>query len=67
MGLGLENPLHLALVVLVILLVFGAKRVPELGRSLGSGMRGFKDALTGETPPAIEPVSEMSSEPPAPA
>jgi Sec-independent protein translocase protein TatA len=29
-------------------MVFGAKRLPEMGRSLGSGLRGFKDSLTGD-------------------
>jgi sec-independent protein translocase protein TatA len=46
--MGLENPIHLAVLLLVVLLVFGAKRLPEMGRSLGSGMRGFRDALSGE-------------------
>lgn len=44
--MGLDNPLHIAFLLLVVLLVFGAKRLPELGRSLGSGMRGFRDALS---------------------
>lgn len=43
--LGLDNPLHLALLALVLLLVFGAKRLPEVGRSLGSGIREFKDSV----------------------
>jgi sec-independent protein translocase protein TatA len=46
--IGLENPMHIALILLVVLLVFGAKRLPEMGRSLGEGMRGFKQSLTGE-------------------
>ena len=46
--IGLENPIHLIFLLMVLLLVFGAKRLPEMGRSLGSGMRGFKDALTHE-------------------
>ena len=46
--LGLENPLHIAIVVLVVMMVFGAKRLPEMGRSLGSGLRGFKESITGE-------------------
>jgi sec-independent protein translocase protein TatA len=50
MGLGLENPIHLLLVLVVVLLLFGAKRAPEIGRSLGSGIRGFKDSLTGSEP-----------------
>jgi sec-independent protein translocase protein TatA len=47
--MGLENPLHIALILVIVLLVFGAKRLPEMGRSLGSGMRGFRDSLSGET------------------
>jgi sec-independent protein translocase protein TatA len=46
--LGLDNPLHLAFLLAILLLVFGAKRLPELGRSLGAGMRGFKDSISGE-------------------
>ena len=46
--MGLDNPIHLAFLLILLLLVFGAKRLPEMGRSLGSGMRGFKDALSGE-------------------
>jgi sec-independent protein translocase protein TatA len=46
--MGLDNPLHIAFLLILLLLVFGAKRLPEMGRSLGSGMRGFKDTLSGE-------------------
>lgn len=46
--MGLSNPIHIAFVLVLLLLVFGAKRLPEMGRSLGSGMRGFKDSLSGE-------------------
>jgi sec-independent protein translocase protein TatA len=45
--MGLENPLHIAVLLVVLLLVFGARRLPDLGRSLGSGMREFKDGITG--------------------
>lgn len=45
---GLENPLHIAILLVVVLLVFGAKRLPEMGRSLGAGLRGFKESVTGE-------------------
>lgn len=50
--MGLENPLHIAIVLVVVLMVFGAKRLPEMGKGLGEGMRGFKSALTGESHPA---------------
>jgi sec-independent protein translocase protein TatA len=46
--MGLDNPLHIAFLVVILLLVFGARRLPEIGRSLGSGMREFKDSITGE-------------------
>lgn len=46
---GLDNPLHLIFLLLIVLLVFGAKRLPEMGRSLGTGLRGFKEALSGES------------------
>jgi sec-independent protein translocase protein TatA len=57
--LGLDNPIHIIFLLILLLLVFGAKRLPEMGRSLGSGMRGFKDSLSGEPthPPAIEQAS----------
>jgi sec-independent protein translocase protein TatA len=56
--IGLDNPLHIAMLLVVLLLVFGAKRLPEMGRSLGSGLRGFKESLTGEQQPA--PAEELS-------
>jgi len=50
--MGLDNPLHIAFVLILLLLVFGAKRLPEIGQSLGSGLRGFKRSLSGEDEPA---------------
>lgn len=47
--MGLDNPLHIAILVILLLLVFGARRLPEIGRSLGSGMREFKQSVTGES------------------
>jgi sec-independent protein translocase protein TatA len=47
--MGLDNPLHIAFLVVILLLIFGAKRLPEIGRSLGSGMREFKQSVTGES------------------
>ena len=46
--MGLDNPVHIALIALVLLLLFGAKRLPEIGKSLGGGIREFKGSLTGE-------------------
>jgi sec-independent protein translocase protein TatA len=48
--MGLDNPVHIGFLLVILLLVFGAKRLPEMGHSLGAGLRGFKDSLSGETP-----------------
>jgi sec-independent protein translocase protein TatA len=45
--IGLSNPTHIVLLLLIALLLFGAKRLPEIGRSLGHGMREFKDSVSG--------------------
>jgi sec-independent protein translocase protein TatA len=72
--MGLDNPLHIAFLVVILLLVFGARRLPEIGRSLGSGMREFKESITGETksptqtaisPPQQQPATTQT--PPAQA
>jgi sec-independent protein translocase protein TatA len=74
--MGLDNPLHIAFLVVILLLIFGAKRLPEIGRSLGSGMREFKQSVTGEAttqntalPAAQQPAPQMpaAQPPPAPA
>lgn len=49
---GLENPFHLLILLVVVLLFFGAKRLPEMGRSLGKGMREFKGGILGHDNPA---------------
>jgi sec-independent protein translocase protein TatA len=43
---GWTSPTHIVLLLLIALLLFGAKRLPEIGRSLGSGMREFKDSVS---------------------
>jgi sec-independent protein translocase protein TatA len=56
---GLTSPMHIAILLLLALLLFGAKRLPEIGRSLGSGMREFKDSVTQQSlpeAPTHEPV-----------
>ncbi|MGH3007869.1 MAG: twin-arginine translocase TatA/TatE family subunit [Gaiellaceae bacterium] len=56
---GLTSPTHLVLLLLIALLLFGAKRVPEIGRSLGHGMREFKDSVSslGNEDPEPKPES----------
>ena len=60
--IGLDNPVHIAFLLVLLLLVFGAKRLPEMGKSLGSGLRGFKESLSGEST-----ETQTESTPPAPA
>jgi sec-independent protein translocase protein TatA len=62
--LGLENPLHIALILIVVLMVFGAKRLPEMGKSLGTGLRGFKESLSGDEP--SEPLPLLHGDPDVP-
>jgi sec-independent protein translocase protein TatA len=61
--MGLDNPLHLAFIVVLLLLVFGAKRLPEMGRSLGAGMRGFKESINGETSSDHESLTSAEATP----
>lgn len=49
---------ELMILLVVLLLVFGAKRLPEMGRSLGKGMREFKDAVTG-----VEQAASIDAQP----
>ena len=42
---------ELVIVLVILLVIFGAKRLPEVGRSLGAGMRGFKDSISGKDEP----------------
>jgi sec-independent protein translocase protein TatA len=61
---------QIAIVLVIALIVFGPKRLPELGRSLGSGMREFKDSITGkndeEEEKAEQAKLEMQSSQPQP-
>ena len=54
---GWTSPMHIVLLLLIALLLFGAKRLPEIGRSLGSGLREFKDSVTHQSAP--EPAQQL--------
>jgi len=66
--MGLDNPLKIGLIIIVLLLVFGAKRLPEIGKAVGQSLREFKGAAKGVTDdvrtglddeePAAEPDSK---------
>ena len=64
---GLTSPTHIVLLLLIALLLFGARRLPEIGRSLGSGMREFKDSVSdpgkqGELPSPVEATATAPDE-----
>jgi sec-independent protein translocase protein TatA len=59
-GIG---PLELAIVLVIVLLIFGPKRLPGLGRQLGSGMREFKDSITGKSKDESSDSAEPEPEP----
>jgi sec-independent protein translocase protein TatA len=55
------GPWEIILLLLLALLLFGAKRLPEIGRSLGSGMREFKESVTGNSKPEPNPELPQQS------
>jgi sec-independent protein translocase protein TatA len=55
------GPWELIILLGILLLVFGAKRLPEIGRSMGKGMREFKDSVTGKDTPEIEPPQDVTA------
>lgn len=58
------QPTHLLFVLVVALLVLGPKRLPEVGRQLGNGLRDFRAAINGERPAHHDEVTEPSDETP---
>jgi sec-independent protein translocase protein TatA len=61
---GLFQPMHLLLILGIALLFFGPKRLPELGKGLGTSIRDFKDAMSGQKP---EDKTSSQLEAPKPA
>lgn len=49
---NLFTPTHLIIVAVIAVLVFGPRKLPELGKGLGEGLRGFKEGIKGATEPA---------------
>ena len=57
----IDSPLDLAALLLLALLLFGAKRLPDIARSLGTGMREFRDSINGVKPETTEPAALQTS------
>jgi sec-independent protein translocase protein TatA len=54
---GLFQPMHLLVIFGIALLVFGPKKLPELGKGIGEGIRGFKAAIRDEEKPASKKIA----------
>jgi len=57
----LLQPTHLFIIGILLLILFGAKRLPELGKGLGEGLKGFKDGLKGPQDPPAPNVQQNTS------
>jgi sec-independent protein translocase protein TatA len=63
---GLFQPMHLLVIFFIALLVFGPKKLPELGKGLGEGIRALKDGMKDgmkDNPPQVQAASEPSKAP----
>jgi len=64
----LREPSHLIFIILLIIVLFGYKRLPELGKGLGEGLKGFKEGLKGITDPSpVAPTVQQTAAPVSPA
>ncbi|HEV2874249.1 MAG TPA: twin-arginine translocase TatA/TatE family subunit [Thermoleophilaceae bacterium] len=61
------GPLEIVIILVIVLIIFGPKRLPDLGRSLGHGMREFKDSVTGKDKDELPEHSAKKREPEAAA
>lgn len=59
---NLFTPTHLIIVLVIALLVFGPRKLPELGKGLGEGLRGFKEGIKGATEPAKQENTAAKSD-----
>jgi sec-independent protein translocase protein TatA len=62
----LLQPWHLIVLAIVAFLLFGAKRLPELGKGLGEGLKGFREGIKGVTDPAPTTTQQSTQAPPPP-
>ncbi|HZL65681.1 MAG TPA: twin-arginine translocase TatA/TatE family subunit [Thermoleophilia bacterium] len=64
---GIFSPMHLLIVLVILIFLFGAKKLPELGKSLGSGIKEFKSGVSELHADATdEPPTPVASQPSAP-
>ena len=61
------SPMHLFIVLLIVLVLFGGRKLPELMRGLGQGIREFKDGMRDQSTPTNPPPSSTPTNPPTAA
>ncbi|HUJ29755.1 MAG TPA: twin-arginine translocase TatA/TatE family subunit [Candidatus Acidoferrum sp.] len=61
------SPMHLFIVLLIVLVLFGGRKLPELMRGLGQGIREFKEGMRDQPTPTNPPASTTPTNPPAAA
>ena len=56
-----DSPMHLLIVAIVVLVLFGGRKIPELMRGLGEGVRGFKEGMSGTPQPPAPPAQSAAA------
>lgn len=63
--MGEFSPVHWLIVIAIIVILFGGRRIPEVMRGMGEGIRSFKEGMRGDGPPGATPPSTSNPAPPA--
>jgi len=63
MGRGLFQPMHLLLILVIVLIIFGPGRLPEIGEGIGKSIRGFKKAMSEKEEDKVEAKKSEESKP----
>jgi len=58
----MEFPMHWLIILVVVLILFGGRKIPELMRGLGEGVRGFKEGMSGNNTKSAPPAQSASTE-----
>jgi sec-independent protein translocase protein TatA len=57
----MEFPMHWLIILVVVLILFGGRKIPELMRGMGEGVRGFREGMSGNHPPAAPPPAQSAA------
>jgi sec-independent protein translocase protein TatA len=63
MGRGLLQPMHLLLILVIVLIIFGPGRLPEIGEGIGKSIRGFKKAMSDKEEDKVEAKKSEETKP----